>query len=76
MRITNRVEFKPSYWYFGQNIPELISLRETLIDEAWQLINSTEKINGKLPHNTYLQSIIRLAKAYPFMASILQGVEA
>lgn len=76
MRLKNLVGFNPSYWHFGQNIPELISLRETLIDEAWQLINSTEKINGKLPQNTYLQSIIRLAKAYPFMASILQGVEA
>ncbi len=76
MRLKERAGFKPDYFHFGQNIPELISLRETLIDEAWQLINSTEKNNGKLPENTYLQSIIRLAKAYPFMASILQGVEA
>lgn len=75
MRITNRVGFKPSYWHFGQEIPELFSFRETLIDEAWQLINSTDKINAQLPQNTYFKKIIRLAKVYPFMASILQGIE-
>ena len=76
MRLTNRVGFKPSYWHFGQNIPELISFRETLIDEAVQLIECTEKINEQMPRDTYFQDIIGFAKVYPFMGSILHEIGA
>lgn len=76
MRLTNRVGFKPSYLYFGHNVPELTALRETLINEAWQLINITEQIKGQLSPSTYLQDIISLAKAYPLLASELHGLEA
>ncbi|HBE20832.1 MAG TPA: hypothetical protein DEG17_22125 [Cyanobacteria bacterium UBA11149] len=75
MRLKTKSGFKPSYWHFGKNIPELISWRETLIDEAWQLIDFTEKLNRQLVQTSYFQDTITLAKAYPLMGSILQEVE-
>jgi hypothetical protein len=48
MRLTQRVRFKPSHLHFGQNVPKLYELRETLIDEAWQFIESAEQAKGQL----------------------------
>lgn len=76
MRLTKRVGFKPSHLHFGQNIPELDELRETLINEAWQLIDITEQIKGRLSPTTYLQDTIALAQAYPLLASGLYRLSA
>ena len=75
MRLTKQVGFKPSHLHFGKNIPELYELRETLINEAWQLIDITEQIKGRLSPNTYLQDTIALAQAYPLLASGLHRLE-
>lgn len=69
MRLTQRKGFKPSHLHFGQDIPELHELRGTLINEAWQLIDITEQIKGRLAPNTYLQNTVSLAQAYPLLAS-------
>lgn len=75
MRLTGRVGFKPAYLYFGQDIPELNELREQLIHEAWQLINITEQIKGRLSPETCLQDVIALAQAYPLLASGLSSLQ-
>lgn len=69
MRLTQRVGFKPDRLHFGQNVPELYKLRETLIDEAWQFIDVTEQVTGRLSSNTYLQDTMAFAQAYPLLAS-------
>lgn len=75
MRLTKRVGFKPSHLHFGQSIPELYQLRETLINEAWQLIDITEQIKGRLSSNSYLEDLIALAQAYPLLSSALHWME-
>jgi hypothetical protein len=69
MRLTQRVGFKPSHLHFGQNVPELYELRERLIDEAWQFIESAEHSKGQLSANNYLEDTMALAHNYPLLAS-------
>lgn len=72
MRLTGRKRFKPFHLQFGRDFPVLTELRETLIDEAWQLIDITQQIKGRLSPSSYLEDLIALARAYPLLASNLQ----
>lgn len=74
MRLTGRKGFKPFHLQFGRDFPALKELKETLTNEAWQLIDITEQIKGRLSPTTYLQDLITLAQAYPLLASSLQSV--
>ena len=73
MRLTGKTGFKPFHLQFGRDFPVLAELKETLINEAWQLIDITEQIKGRLSPITYLQDAIALAQAYPLLASNLQS---
>lgn len=72
MRLTGKKGFEPFHLQFGRNFPTLTELKETLINEAWQLIDLTEQIKERLSPSTYLQDLITLAQAYPLLASSLQ----
>ncbi|MBF2046856.1 MAG: hypothetical protein EDM05_56710 [Leptolyngbya sp. IPPAS B-1204] len=76
MRLTKLAGFKPAYLHFGQNIPELGELRESLINEAWQLIDITEQIKGRLSPRTYLEDVMALAQSYPLLAAGLHHLKA
>ena len=74
MRLTGIKGFKPFYLQFGKDFPALRELKETLINQAWQLIDISEQIKGRLSPSTYLQDLIILAQAYPLLASNLNFV--
>lgn len=69
MRITGIDYFKPDFLRFGQDVPALATLRDTLIKEAWQLISLTEQLKTRLTPATYLADLLQLAQAYPLLAS-------
>ncbi|MBW4522345.1 MAG: hypothetical protein KME16_22045 [Scytolyngbya sp. HA4215-MV1] len=69
MRLTQLGGFKPMLLAFGRSIPELESLREPLIQEAWQFIQITELVKTRLSTENYWAETTALVQAYPLLVS-------
>jgi hypothetical protein len=76
MRLTKLEGFKPMLLAFGRSIPELESLREQLIQEAWQFIQITELVKDRFSTQDYWAETIALAQAYPLLVAGLPRNDA